>query len=382
MTGSRSSRGKPWQQVLELKRQLMLRDPLGEELTDRLIEWWSTPIPDLTVERRISEIQRELVEKYDLEGLDLPQPVTLRTLVAGNLSRNDLAGVLWTPLGLGRPMSIDANWSWPGVVKIVRTERGTRWVFPSQRSRPPAGVPPTVILCLNLTKITYRDLARLTRDFKAAIRKGIRLWPADVPREPRRSRAVCKSRIRLSPQGMSLKILVDLTGVTVWQLSRLARVFTKVVRIALTALPPDLRKPSPSLAFLQTVSTKKFHSDLRRFDLHAQEGLDYRDIAWREQQERRGRHEQLRLPGPVPGEDSVEKSVRRIYYAIHRRSYRARRRRLDASGLRLAEYFCTEHGGSCPPECPRPQAWYRSLRKSLPSDRSGRGRERLPVDPL
>lgn len=375
----RSSRQKPWHALLEYKRELMVRDPLGAELTARLIERWSQDRDPQEPVDQIAGLRARLVEKYELEGLDMPPPaVAVAAMKAGGLSDTDLAGVLWTPMGLANPLTVDANWGLPGVIQIVRRQGKLHYIWPEDRPRPPAGEPPTLSISVRLSQVTQWDLARLARNFKDGVRQALKAPPADTPkrRAPRSQREAPRLEARL--RGDTLRLRVDLTSATHWDLAALEKRFTRVVRGALRVLPHEHRGTGSPLGFLRTVSSKAFSRDLKRYDLHVSRGLSFRLIALVEEQERRGvaspairRHP---IGVPVRGEDSVEASVQRIHSAIFRAPYKARRRRLDFPAHGAAKFDCPTHAGNCPDKsCPYLRKWLEEVYPTLPSDRTGIG---------
>ena len=186
---------------------------------------------------------------------------------------------------------------------------------------------------------------------------------------------------------------VNLSKVTDWDLELLANRFKGTIRWLRGGLAGDLKKPpsqrpGSDLTFLRTCSEETFARDLRRFDLHMANGLTFRQIAELEVRERRGEPvPKDPLPRPVnkavPGEDAVETSVQRIFQAIHRKPYRARRRRLDAPGEGVERFSCPIHpAGDCDWSCPELQRWEAKVNRTLPSKDSGDlpGKIRFPAD--
>jgi len=133
------------------------------------------------------------------------------------------------------------------------------------------------------------------------------------------------------------------------------------------------------------ISVENFTRDLQRYDLHMQHGYPFRYIAWLETQERAGHQAHPSVPHPIgteiPGEDGVEKSVKRIYTAIHRTPYRARRRPLDTPAQGLDEYACPSHPlGDCPEDCPSLTDFMERFNASAPTATTGRGKEIVSLD--
>jgi hypothetical protein len=169
-----------------------------------------------------------------------------------------------------------------------------------------------------------------------------------------------------------LRIMVRLDLVTTHDIERLARHF----RAALKAGLQQSDREQHALRWLRTVKPVVFNRDLRRYDLHRQQGLTFRQIAYLEREERRGRP---LMPGQLRGmpvriepgaESSVRASVQRIYRSIYRVPYHARRLAPDHSNV--SPYECPTHpGGDCPLDCPMLLDWVARIWPSLPKPDSG-----------
>lgn len=59
----------------------------------------------------------------------------------------------------------------------------------------------------------------------------------------------------------------------------------------------------------------------------------------------------------------VEENVKRIYRAIHRKLYTARRRRIDAPAEGIALYCCPKYAQDCPPGCHFMKNWLESANR-------------------
>jgi hypothetical protein len=176
----------------------------------------------------------------------------------------------------------------------------------------------------------------------------------------------------------TLMIKVNLRSVTLRDAKAVGRRCAQVIRDKLEALPDVLRKPpsrrDPSdLAFLPRLSDATFQQELRRYDLFVTDGLSLRQIALLESMQRAGRSvageaARRRVGWKVKGEDAVEKSVRRIYRALHGRDLVARRRRLDFPPHEERRFFCPSHpNGDCSSDCPYLARWWKRIRGTLPS---------------
>jgi hypothetical protein len=179
-------------------------------------------------------------------------------------------------------------------------------------------------------------------------------------------------------QAHSVSVTVNLAEVTKWNLDKLGRDFKAIVRQALRESPYSPAKARrmqepPPLHFLRTVTPDQFYRDLKRYDLWAKYRLPFRLIAFFENKEKQGEA----IPSPprrkklgfsVPGEDAVEKSVQRIFRAIHRKELRCRPSLLrDILEIESpAEYRCGTHRNTeqCTEECA--QDWMAQFDATLP----------------
>lgn len=299
----------------------MQRDPLGRELTDCLLKMNLEP-PEGPEREEIStrsdKLRSDLAKKYAVPDIYVLDPKHFRTLQAHQVSRDQIQAIAWTPVGLEAPIKVAKNW---GDTIIEVQAPGPAKV--RRVARPPAKEPPTLSITINLAQVTQWDLDRLAKQIKGAVREGLK------------------------------------------------------------ALPDDFRRDPSPLGFLRTVSERQFSKDLRRYDLHMTHGLSFRLIALLEKLEKRGktlpekaRSRPVRMN--VPGESAVREAVARIYQAIYRKLYRARRRRLDAPAEGVSPYHCPEHGNGCSLQCKHLKEWWKRVQRTLPTDYSG-ARTILPI---
>lgn len=176
--------------------------------------------------------------------------------------------------------------------------------------------------------------------------------------------------------GSRIDVRIDLTRTTIWDLESIVSAVKRCLRQRLKDLPLEVKRKVAPLEFVRTIRPSNFWRDLRRYDRHVGGGLSFRQIAALEVQERTGQAvaDQLqprRIGWPVRGEDSVERSVRTIYEAIHGTRYRARRRRLDSPAVGVDAYNCPEHGSECSKTCRYLRNWLARVRPTLPSDNTG-----------
>src|SRR5207244_2629171 len=101
----------------------------------------------------------------------------------------------------------------------------------------------------------------------------------------------------------------------------LAQKLALSVEEALQKLPTAWHTFPKELHFLRTISWEDFERDLHRFDLHRKQSLKFRQIACLEEAERRGQHllpsalQDMTIGMSIPGEDGVEKSVKKMIKA-------------------------------------------------------------------
>jgi hypothetical protein len=197
-----------------------------------------------------------------------------------------------------------------------------------------------------------------------------------LPASPGKETLLSGPRTRIDPIWAQypprIQVVVRLDLVTEHDIGRLARQFRAVLKKAL-----QLRgRGAHPLRWLRTVAPALFDRDLRRYDLHFQETLSFRKIAYLEAQQRRGRPvtpatlRQVRVMSVAAGaESSVRASVQRVYLSIHREPYRSRRQATGASGG--LPYDCPTHGGGCPQDCSVLSEWWARVSGSLPKLTSG-----------
>jgi len=354
----RSSRSRKPRLDIVFRHELMKRDPLGRELTESIVR--------LHVERpatkeaaelrtRIKNLETLLIEKYDLKGIFVHPPAFLRLLQYAQALHQGSGDGVWAPYGRWNPIWID-------------------------------GTPQQVTIRIDLTKITVWHLDELAAEFKSIIRKRLAAVPPELRKARRRSRDLRRQdlgkervlgfREITGRDPLRVEMRIDLAPINLWHLKRLSTAFKCLIGKHLKSLPPHLRRAPSPLAFLRTLSFRRFFLALQRYDRHMEEGRSFRQIAALEAQERRG--EVPRDPPPrrvgrqIRGEDSVEASVQKTYRAIYGALYRARRRRLDAPAEGIGSFSCPDHGTDCPNmSCAHLRSWWARVGPTLPSDRTG-----------
>lgn len=183
----------------------------------------------------------------------------------------------------------------------------------------------------------------------------------------------------------SLFLQVVLSGISHWDIERLAKQFKAILRVSLKnhhdqysnfgTFPSS--RVSKELKFIHTVTAANFARDLRRYDLHIFHGLTFRLIALFEEQLEKGQKESSDIPyqqkvgKQVRSESGVGDSIHRIYLAIHREKYKAKRRRIDTPARGIEPYKCPTHGSECSPKCAYLKKWIKRVSPTLPSDKTG-----------
>lgn len=157
----------------------------------------------------------------------------------------------------------------------------------------------------------------------------------------------------------SVTLEVDLASITTRNLNDVAKEIKQTLKAVLKYAPhAPKRKQSGDLDFLRTISPKQFDLTITAYDLHMREGLTLAETA-----RRLGR-----------SQTRIEADVKRIYLAIHRKGYTARRRRLDTPAEGIEKYYCPKHGRGCPEKCEYMNTWLERANRALPTESTGTGR--------
>lgn len=145
-------------------------------------------------------------------------------------------------------------------------------------------------------------------------------------------------------------------------------------------------RDSRELGFISAMAEDTFVQYLKWYDLHmggdyqAPKGLPFRTIAFDEFGQQKfpdklevakrriaektksiktsaGKEKEIKGPigAPVPGEDIVEKGVKLIYRAIHRKAYPSKKRQ--------ELYNCPQHGKECTDNCLYLKKWMKDFNK-------------------
>lgn len=174
--------------------------------------------------------------------------------------------------------------------------------------------------------------------------------------------------------------------------------------------PAAPAKEPKEIAFIYRTDEETFRSHLNWYDLHmgidtdyiTPKGLNFRQIAFfhkhpeipeKARKEFLEKETKIRFANfgrtrkgvigfPVEGEDAVEKAVKQMYKAVHRKPYPALKR------VKLGLYKCPEHE-VCPANCKHLKDWYkkydkqnsmsRGIRRTNPEEEFEYMREDLPA---
>jgi len=136
----------------------------------------------------------------------------------------------------------------------------------------------------------------------------------------------------------------------------------------------------PELSFIYDINEKTFSNYVRWYDLHVNECLGFRVIACLEENAQKGiadmpalidKLKKKRIPvgtkNSFQGEDRIEKGVKLIYHAIHRKKYPSRKDRHETF---LNAYDCPDHVAmQCPVSCQYFRKWQERFDTILPAIR-------------
>ncbi len=356
--------------------RLLERDPLFRELIDHISEIRGTPKEmEAQLDSTMKAHRETLHKKYPAIRLIFLDQSNLIFLEQSNENQGKFVVALENERR-GGTLRYTVNFITlaSGSTETTLEEAVHPWQFPGPMN---ANAPPSIFFQIDLSKVTLWDLQRLARDFKRILRKFLRGsykpprgWPASEPEE----------LAFLSPVGSSVFFQIDLSRVTLWDLERLARDFKMNLRKSLGGSHKPLRgwpaSEPEELAFLRTVRPDVFYRDLQRYDLHIKHGLSYRLIALLEVEGKASNLDQIPqqrlVRKKIPPESGVGDSVPRIYQAIYRKKYNAKRRRLDTPAVGIEPYHCPTHGQDCSLSCPVLIKFRSKVYPTLPTDQTGR----------
>ena len=203
-------------------------------------------------------------------------------------------------------------------------------------------------ISVDASRLKQWDLARIRQELRAIIRPTLRECPPFLFDEP--------LQVILTAKGFPEPLTIEQPVAHTDDITKSIQQFTGGLKARLGRFGRAAR--IPELAFLATVRPADFRRAYLRYDRHFKDGYSLAKIA------------RSRRLGGDP--DSVERDVKRISEAIHRKPYRARRRRLDAPGAGLKEYACRAHpAGSCPDDCRYMLQWWAKANRMLPTMGTG-----------
>jgi hypothetical protein len=359
-----------WIAVRRRKRQLIERDPAATQLVDLIVKRYHRNKPGsgrLSLRwRRACELRDRLSVKYNVP-VHILDPDQVREFRARSVDEAWLRANAWA---LGRPVTaLDAEAPWKTATNLMlpegrvwhpdlplrvtlpsgrRTDHGARretLTFKAAKTTRD-GRSPILTFTVDLRKITQWDLETVAEEFRQRLHQARRLLPDSLRLRRGQRRNTPLALLREEPDGTAVVAHVDLGSFTTPMTTSLVEEFKRYLKRALQALPASLRIPSArrapaALAFLPSVSDANFDRYVRWYDLCVTHGFSFRQVAAYEaptkEGARSGRPSRRRIGYAIRGEDTVEKAVKLIYRAIHRKAYRHRRRRLAEPNAAVPE---------------------------------------------
>jgi hypothetical protein len=215
-------------------------------------------------------------------------------------------------------------------------------------------------------------------------------FPDKEPQECTEDEVPCTNEFAL-PSGLpaAVTFVVPITQMKQWGLDNTMQDIKRVLQHALNNAPTKEEAPAmadsvpPERAFLLHCQEKALEQDLRRYTLFEKERLSFRQIAFLEQQQLKGKRLIAQDVPPsikhkIPGESGVWESIKRIFEGIYLRPFKGiRHTRTTAVPLEMPAYQCDVHGQDCPLSCPTITQWMKKYESSLPSVTQG---SRIPDD--
>lgn len=192
-----------------------------------------------------------------------------------------------------------------------------------------------------------------------AIGAGFTHWgrvtaPCDRPYGPKMHPLQCLGHLGLSVNDIhTINFEIDTAYITG---RNLQDIMTEMKKILRTVFRHTAHRNA--LGFMYTITPEAFDRAIGTYDLHMCELLPFAEIARRKKW----------------SPDRVERDVKRIYRAIYRTDYKARRRRLDTPAQGIGLYNCPTHERDCPKDCQYMNSWYKRVNRGLPTDMTGSGR--------
>ncbi len=139
----KSSAVNPWNHILHRKKELMIRDPVGQRymacLRRLLLETPNRRDENKLVRQRF-ELEDELKKKYHVESIYVWDRPRWKALSLKGTPSEWLVENGWHPAGLQAPFSVRTNWCLPGQMKLVwdKDKRCATIITPLDLSSPPS----------------------------------------------------------------------------------------------------------------------------------------------------------------------------------------------------------------------------------------------------
>ena len=131
--------------------------------------------------------------------------------------------------------------------------------------------------------------------------------------------------------------------------------------------PPYPKGDDPALAFIYHTSDKKFSDYLRWYDLRMDKKLSYRLLALIEKYPGKAseifeqlKNKKVKWGIPIKGEDKIEKGIKQIYEAIHRKKFA-----LQSVPTQIEEHSCSVHNNDCPASCINLKQWMKRFNEIM-----------------
>jgi len=150
----------------------------------------------------------------------------------------------------------------------------------------------------------------------------------------------------------------------------------RIIKRALEERKKTFTEPEELTFIYRCRSESTFNKYLRWYDIHTTEKFGFRLIAYLENQYKQDpikRNDLLdrvkkmpkspKIGASVRGEDKVEKGIKLIYQAIHRKPYSKK-----SIEFVTDEYNCLQHGNDCPATCAYLKDFYNKIKRNYPDN--------------
>lgn len=163
--------------------------------------------------------------------------------------------------------------------------------------------------------------------------------------------------IWISPHGLSNNSRKEITK-QVWDIVSETIKKQKLQTLKKWHTIPQINEPT-ELGFIYHTGEHTFNNYLRWYDIHTQEKLSFRILAHYEKQKNKDnfletvRCKKIKWGISVKGEDKIEKGIKLVYEAIHRKPYKQKNIEPISE-----EYKCPSHADKeCPDSCKYLKEW-------------------------